>query len=129
MSAEAMAGTIMHDAYINSAPRPEDWPVLVAKTKQLLTGQDFDWTAGVAALKTPTLIVVGDADNISTAHAVEMFGLLGGGKGDGSMGQRPISQLAVLPGTSHYEIFMRADLLLPLVVPFLDAPIVEAMRG
>jgi hypothetical protein len=34
----------------------------------------------------------------------------------------PTSQLAVLPSTSHYTILTRTDLLLPIITPFLDAP-------
>ena len=37
----------------------------------------------------------------------------------------PASQLAVLPGTSHVSILSRADLLLPIITPFLDAPMPE----
>jgi pimeloyl-ACP methyl ester carboxylesterase len=120
LNAQDMIGTIMYQAYSSVAPRVQDWPLLVAKMRELLTGQSFDWTAGVAALKVPTQIILGDADNISPAHAVEMFGLLGGGKGDGGLGGRPASQLAILAGVDHYSIFMRADLLLPVILPFLD---------
>ena len=45
--------------------------------------------------------MVGDADGMSLAHAVEFFGLLGGGKGDGDMAGLPGSSLAVLPATTH----------------------------
>jgi hypothetical protein len=34
----------------------------------------------------------------------------------------PASQLAVLPGTSHVTLMNRADLLLAIIPPFLDAP-------
>lgn len=44
--------------------------------------KDYDWSAEVAALKCPVLLVFGDADAIRTAHAVEFFELLGGGKKD-----------------------------------------------
>ncbi len=33
----------MRDAYVRSAPRPEDWPRLIAKIKQSLA-EDCDWT-------------------------------------------------------------------------------------
>jgi pimeloyl-ACP methyl ester carboxylesterase len=125
LNAEALAGTIIHDAYVSAAPRPEDWPTLVAKMRQLLSGQDYDWSAAVAALKAPTLIVVGDADGIRLEHAVEMFGLLGG-KGDGDMGGGTNSQLAVLPGTRHWDVPFRTELLLPMITLFLDTPMPEA---
>ncbi len=41
------------------------------------------------------------------------------------MGELPSSQLAVLPGTTHFNILYRTDLLLPIITPFLDAPILE----
>jgi pimeloyl-ACP methyl ester carboxylesterase len=120
-AAEAMVGSPVHQAYVSVAPKPEDWSALVAKLSQLLR-QDYDWSTAVAAIKAPTLLVIGDADSVRPAHAVEMFGLLGGGKADGAMGGLPQSQLAVLPGTTHFSILTRTDLLLPIITPFLDAP-------
>lgn len=38
----------------------------------------------------------------------------------------PDTQLAVLPSTTHFSILYRTDLLLPIVVPFLDAPMADA---
>jgi len=49
--------------------------------------------------------------------------LLHGGKEDGGMSGVSNSQLAVLPGTTHFSILTRVDLLLPIVTPFLEAPI------
>ena len=117
-------GSPMHDAYVSVAPRPEDWPTVADKMGQLLR-QEYDWSPGVAALTMPTLIVVGDADGVRPAHAVEMFQLLGGGTADVGMGAPPASQLAVLPGTTHFTILAQTDLLLPIITPFLDAPMPE----
>ena len=103
------------------APKPEDFPRLVANTKEA-TGQDYDWTELVSALRTPTLIIAGDSDVLPPSHAVEFFNLLGGGRADASWnGEHLIpSQLAILPGATHYNIVFRADLLLPVLSPFLD---------
>lgn len=38
------------------------------------------------------------------------------------MGGPPNSQLAMLPGTTHFSILACTDLLLPIITPFLDAP-------
>ena len=65
--------------------------------------------------------MVGDSDIETPAHAAELFGLLGGGVA-GDFAGLPNSQLAVLPGTTHFTIMTRADLLLPLITPFLVAP-------
>jgi len=124
-AAEAMMGSPMHQAYVSVAPKPEDWSALVAKSGQLLR-QDYDWSTAVASITAPTLIVVGDADSVRPAHAVELFGLLGGGKVDGAMGGLPHSQLAMLPGTTHFSILARTDLLLPIITPFLEAPMPKA---
>lgn len=128
ISAEAFAGTPIHDAYLRTSPVPEAWPTVVAKVRQLVTS-NYDWTAGVAALKTPTLILVGDADGLRLAHVIEFFGLLGGGQGDGDLSGLPRSSLAVLPATTHvgwappyHGIMTRTHLLLPILTEFLDAP-------
>jgi pimeloyl-ACP methyl ester carboxylesterase len=128
ISAEAFAGTPIHKAYLKTSPRPEAWPALIAKVKQLVT-TDYNWTESVAALKTPTLILVGDADGLRLTHVVEFFNLLGGGKADGDLSGLSPSQLAVLPATTHvgwappyHGIMTRTHLLLPIITEFLDAP-------
>jgi hypothetical protein len=57
-------------------------------------------------------------------HAVEMFKLRGGGVTGGLAGM-PASQLAVLPGTSHFVppgsgLVDRTERLLAMIPPFLD---------
>jgi pimeloyl-ACP methyl ester carboxylesterase len=85
--------------------------------------RDYDWTNEVSALKLPVLIVVGDGDSVRTAHAVEVFELLGGGKVDGNWDRSGLSnaRLAILPGTTHYEIFA-SPALAAVAIPFLDVP-------
>jgi pimeloyl-ACP methyl ester carboxylesterase len=119
-------GSPMHQAYASVAPRPDDWPALVGKMGQLL-GQDYDWSEAVSALKLPVMIVVGDADSVRTAHAVEFFELLGGGQRDAGWDGSGMSnsRLAVLPGTTHYDIFS-SPAVVAAVVPFLDAPMPPA---
>ncbi len=125
ISTELLSGTFIYDAYLGAAPRPEDWPLLIDKMRQMLS-EDYNWTEDVAAIKAPTLIIVGDADSVRLDHAVEMFKLLGGGKADGGMSGRPASQFAVLPNAAHWDVLFRADLLLSIIPPFLDAPASEA---
>ena len=73
-------------------------------------------------LRIPTLIIAGDADALPPSHAVAFFTLFGGGLKDaGWNGEHLIpSQLAILPGGTHYNIVFRADLLLPVLAPFLN---------
>ncbi len=120
--AEQMKQTPMYQLYASIAPKPQDWPVLLTKLGELLR-QDYDWSKDVAAIKAPTLIVVGDADSVRTAHAVAFFELLGGGKVDAGWDGSGISnaRLAILPATTHYNIYS-SPMLVAVVAPFLDAP-------
>lgn len=115
---EQMVGTPWHTEYVQIAPRPHDFPKLLAKNKAM-DGDLAEWTAdAIRNLRAPTLLIIGDSDIVRPEHAVEMFRLLGGGV-MGEMGM-PKSQLAVLPGTSHSGLPSRPDLLLPVLLPFLD---------
>ncbi len=120
--AELMKQTPMYQLYASIAPKPEDWPVLLTKLGELLR-QDYDWSKDVAAIKAPTLLVVGDADSVRTAHAVAFFELLGGGKVDAGWDGSGMSnaRLAILPATTHYTIYS-SPTLAAVVAPFLDAP-------
>jgi pimeloyl-ACP methyl ester carboxylesterase len=120
-AAEPMKQTPMYQMYARIAPRPEDWPVLLTKLGDLLR-QDYDWSKEVAAIQAPTLLVFGDADAVRTAHAVEFFELLGGGKKDAGWDGSGMShaRLAILPGVTHYNIFS-SPALASTVTPFLDA--------
>src|SRR6266851_5025300 len=51
ISVDTFAGTPTYEAYVKTSPRPEAWPIFVAKMRQLL-GEDYDWTEAVASLKT-----------------------------------------------------------------------------
>jgi pimeloyl-ACP methyl ester carboxylesterase len=120
--ANTWIGSPMHQAYVSAAPKPEDWPNLAEKTGQLLR-KDYDWSRDVASIRSPTMIVIGDADSIRTAHAVEFFELLGGGQRDAGWDGSgiPAARLAILPATTHYDIVF-SPLLGPIVTAFLDAP-------
>jgi pimeloyl-ACP methyl ester carboxylesterase len=128
-SAEALKQTPMYQAYSKIAPRVEDWPVLMTKLGELLR-RDYDWSSEVAAMKVPTMLVVGDADSVRTAHAVEFFELLGGGKHDAGWdgSGMPSARLAILPATSHYNIFNSLSMV-SAVIQFLGAPMPERPRS
>jgi pimeloyl-ACP methyl ester carboxylesterase len=120
-AAEFMKQTPMYEAYVAVAPHPENFPQLCEKMGDLLRC-DYDWSAEVAALTVPTLLVFGDADGMPPSHAAEFFGLLGGGKADGSWDGSGMSnsQLAILPGTTHYNIDS-SPLLASIAISFLDS--------
>ncbi len=120
--ADFIKDTPMYQNYVSVAPHPQQFPVLCEKMGAMLR-QDYDWSAEVAALKMPTLIVCGDADGMPPAHAAQFFELLGGGQRDGSWDGSGMStsQLAILPGITHYNI-VDTPALAAAVTPFLDAP-------
>ena len=117
--AEQMRGTPPHELYAAVAPRPEDWPRLWAKTGDLLR-REYDWSAEVAALTVPTMLVYADADSIPVHHMADFFGLLGGGHRDAGWdgSDRPTARLAVLPGLTHYDI-VTSPTVPDVVLPFL----------
>jgi pimeloyl-ACP methyl ester carboxylesterase len=118
--AEALKRSPMYEAYERIAPHKEDWPVLV---KQLTTALklDYDWSPEVARLPMPVMIVVGDADGLPPSHAVEFFGLLGGGKRDANWDRSGMThhRLAILPGLTHYDINV-SPTLSEAILPFLE---------
>ncbi len=124
-AAETMKQSPMYELYSRVAPRVQDWPVLITKMGELL-GRDYDWSAETATITAPTMLVFADADAVRPAHIVEFFGLLGGGQRDAGWdgSGRPTAQLAILPGTTHYDIFA-SPALAAAVIPFLDAPTLQ----
>lgn len=126
MKPEMMVGSPWHEEYMQIAPRPEDFARLFTKVMQMDQELKDMPDEVIAAIKAPVLLIIGDSDIIRPEHAVEMFRLFGGGiMGDTPAGP-PDSQLAILPGTTHVTLVSRADLLLPIIPPFLDAPLPEA---
>ncbi len=75
----------------------------------------------ISAINVPILLIIGDSDIVTPEHAVAMFRLLGGGV-LGDLAPMPPTQFAVLPGTSHIGVTGRADMLMTMIPPFLDAP-------
>jgi pimeloyl-ACP methyl ester carboxylesterase len=121
-SAAQMKQTPMYQSYSQIAPRPEDWTALNTKLGEMLR-KDYDWSSEVQTIQVPTLLVFGDADAVRTAHAVQFFELLGGGKRDAGWDGAGMStaRLAILPGVTHYTIFA-SPAVAQTVTPFLDAP-------
>ncbi len=121
-AAEMMKPSPIYKTYAAIAPKPENFPLLIDKMGDLLK-RDYDWSKEVAAMAAPTMLVFGDADAVRTAHSVEFFELLGGGKRDAGWDGAGMStaRLAILPGMTHYSI-MSSPPLAAAVGPFLDSP-------
>jgi len=110
----------MYQAYQQIAPRVDDWPILVSQLVEALK-IDYDWSAEIPKLQMPVMLVIGDADGLPPSHAVEFFGLLGGGKRDANWDRSGMThhRLAILPGLTHYDINV-APALSAAAIPFLD---------
>jgi pimeloyl-ACP methyl ester carboxylesterase len=119
-AAEGMKETPMYALYQAIAPRPQDFPRLLDKIGAAMR-EDFDYTRDIARITAPVLFVQGDADIVPPSHAVELFGLLGGGKKDGGWdgSGKPKSRLAILPGHTHYEL-ADAPIVAQTAISFLD---------
>jgi pimeloyl-ACP methyl ester carboxylesterase len=87
-----------------------DWEVMFRKTGKMNQGR-YDWSADVAKIASPTLLIFADADMMYLEHMVEIYKLLGGGTRDagidGSLRPTP-NQLAIIPGTTHYNLMLTA---------------------
>jgi pimeloyl-ACP methyl ester carboxylesterase len=125
ISPEMFAGSPIEEEYQRIAPNPDNFPNLVWKLKELDT-TEFSWSEDdIRAISAPTQIIVGDSDVVTLEHAVALFRLRGGGV-MGDLSGLPDSQLAVLPGTTHYippgsGMLDRHEWLLSMIRPFLDA--------
>jgi pimeloyl-ACP methyl ester carboxylesterase len=86
-------------------PEPQRFPGFLDKLGKMLS-EDYDWSAEIAKLLMPALLVFADNDSVSQKHIAAFFGLLGGGiKEPGwTNTQLANSRLAVVPGYSHYNL-------------------------
>ena len=82
-----------------------NWETLFTKIGQL-GSKDYNWSKEVSGIKSPTLLVFGDADAIRPEHIVSFYELLGGGQRDAGLdgSGRSANQLAILPGVTHYSM-------------------------
>jgi pimeloyl-ACP methyl ester carboxylesterase len=126
MTPEMFANTPLPADYKKLAPNPNGFPELARKVIQL-EKEPMAWEADVRKLKTPVLVIAGDADVATLEHTVSLFRLLGGGDA-GDMGKPlPASRLAVLPATSHTAVIMQPDLLMAFIEPFLKGETPKGM--
>src|SRR5690606_22123541 len=122
MVPEFFVGTAMEDEWKKLAPNPDGFRGVVEKLIAL-EHEPMAWEEEVKALKTPILIIAGDADVSTLEHNIALFRLLGGGD-MGDMGS-PLSssRLAILPATSHTAVIDQVELLHGFIDPFLRGEI------
>jgi len=59
-------------------PEPERFPQFLDKFGKMMS-EDYDWSAEIAKLPMPVLLVFADNPSVSQKHIAEFFALLGGG--------------------------------------------------
>ena len=125
LTPEMFEPTPIKQEYDKLAPDPKHWKEFINKMKKFVT-TTYDFGAGkIKAIKSPTLIIIGDGDGVLPEHAVEMYRLRGGSYMV-DFGPMHTAQLAILPGSSHISVMMQTDWLVSMVVPFLDASLQQA---
>lgn len=126
MTPDMLAGTPMETDYKKLAVDPNGFRALAEKLIQL-EKEPMAWEAEVKTLKTPVLIIAGDADVATLEHNVALFRLLGGGV-MGDMGKPlPASRLAILPATSHTAVINQADRLHGFIEQFFKGEVPKGM--
>lgn len=96
----------MRREYERLSPHPDRFDAFMARMGEvdMFSGWSDEQLAGI---RCPVLLVQGDRDFTTVAHAAVMLELI------------PGAQLAVLPGTTHMDATRRPDLLLPVLHRFL----------
>jgi pimeloyl-ACP methyl ester carboxylesterase len=110
-------------------PEPQRFPQFLDKFGKMMS-EDYDWSAEIAKLPMPVLLVFADNDSISQKHIAEFFALLGGGvKEPGWLNtQLSKSRLAVVPGYSHYN-FITSPEVPQIVGKFLADALTDPSTG
>lgn len=116
------AGAAMKQSPLATMYPNVNWATLFSKIGDMAR-QNYDWSADVAKIACPVMLVFADADAVTPAHIMELWALVGGGKRDAGLdgSGRPAGRLAIVPGTTHYDI-LSTDAVARLVVPFLEKP-------
>jgi pimeloyl-ACP methyl ester carboxylesterase len=111
--------TPMYKSYVAVAPDPGEFPKLLDQMGAFMR-KPYDWSADVAKLTMPVMLVYGDSDMFRPEHIVKFYQLLGGGLKDAGFQREHMSKnrLAILPDVTHYDIFMSPQLM-PTIQTFL----------
>jgi len=109
LSAESDDLAMLREAYQAVTPDgPGHWPLVVAKFKEMVSRQPAITLEQLGRIIAATLVVVGDDDIVTLDHTSTLFRAI------------PNSELAVVPGTSHFLTMEKPDLVNRLVLDFLE---------
>jgi pimeloyl-ACP methyl ester carboxylesterase len=85
----------------------EHWPVVKQKLYEAHLTEPSLTPAELARIAVPTLVMIGDRDEVRIEHAVELFRAL------------PEAQLSIVPGTSHGLLVEKPELCNAMILDFL----------
>lgn len=107
---------VMFEAlYAQASPDGPEHFAAVWQKVRAMWAEPFDWRAQVERIVAPTLVIVGDDDYITVAHAEEFSRTVENG------------ELAVVPGASHLVPMEKPDLFNQLVLDFAANPRPETL--
>lgn len=98
-----------------------NWENLLRKIAEM-ESQNFDWSAQVKQIKSPTELIFADADSIRPEHIVAFYKALGGGQQDADLdgSKRSTARLGIVPGATHYNI-LSTTMVAEMTLPFLSS--------
>jgi pimeloyl-ACP methyl ester carboxylesterase len=86
----------------------EHWSEVVTKFKQMVSTQPSITVEQLGRISAPTLVIAADDDAITLEHTSTLFRAI------------PNSELAIVPGTSHFLAMEKPELVNRLVLDFLE---------
>jgi pimeloyl-ACP methyl ester carboxylesterase len=110
-------------------PEPQRFPQFLDKFGKMMS-EHYDWSAEIAKLTMPVLLVFADNDSVPQQQVAAFFALLGGGiREPGWQNTRlSTSRLAIVPGYSHYNFITSPEV--PRVIgKFLVDPLSNTAEG
>ena len=106
---ELDAPAVLRSMYEAASPDgAEHWPVVVGKMAELFRTEPDIPIEDLRSIGAPTLVLVGDDDDVPLEHTIELYRAI------------PNSELAVVPGTSHFHFMEKPSLVNRIVLDFLD---------
>src|SRR5258708_20638446 len=110
-------------------PEPQRFPQFLDKMGRMMS-EDYDWSADIAKLPIPVLLVFADNDSISQKHVAQFFALLGAAVKEPCWQNTQLSKsrLAIVPGYSHYN-FITSPEAPQIIRKFLDDPLTNPPAG
>lgn len=120
LTPDLFKGSPLEEEYKKLSPTPNDFPKFVRHmVASSSKGHDLDANE-LRATPAPMFFIFGDADGIRLEHVAVMFGSKGGGV-HGDLRPRSASRLAVLPDSTHVTLLQRWQVIVPMILDFLDA--------